>query len=102
MHYAGQKPFRRLQVNGESCLITHIHKFRRKLAEGQLCLGSGITLNDPAIAEAIAGIVDFLWIDLEHNPIGIETLMAHLIAARAGGVPALVRVPSSDVAILKR
>jgi 2-dehydro-3-deoxyglucarate aldolase/4-hydroxy-2-oxoheptanedioate aldolase len=65
-------------------------------------LGTAISLNDPAVVEALASVVDFLWIDLEHNPIGIETLMGHLVAARAGGTPALVRVPSSDVSFLKR
>ena len=52
--------------------------------------------------KALAPSVDFVWIDLEHNPTSLESLAAHLIAARAGGAPALVRVPSSDVAWIKR
>lgn len=83
-------------------MISHISTFRKKLSEKQLCLGTGITLNDPAVVEALAASVDFLWIDMEHNPIGIETLLGHLIAARAGGAPALVRVPSSESSFLKR
>jgi 2-dehydro-3-deoxyglucarate aldolase/4-hydroxy-2-oxoheptanedioate aldolase len=43
-----------------------------------------------------------LWIDLEHSPTSLEALQAHLIAARAGGTAAVVRVPSSDVAWIKR
>lgn len=83
-------------------MINHISSFRDKLAAGQLCLGTGITTCDPAIVEALAPSVDFLWIDLEHNPIGIETLLSHLIAARAGGAPALVRVPNGEPGFLKR
>lgn len=83
-------------------MINNISKFRQKLSQKQLCLGAGISLSDPAVVEALAPQVDFLWIDLEHNPIGMESLLSLLIAARAGGAPAIVRVPSSDRAILKR
>jgi 2-dehydro-3-deoxyglucarate aldolase/4-hydroxy-2-oxoheptanedioate aldolase len=83
-------------------LITNIQKFRDKLAAGSLCLGTGITCTDLAITESLAQSVDFFWIDLEHNPIGIESLLGHLVAARAGGAPALVRVPGSEVSVLKR
>ena len=82
-------------------MLNHINRFREKLSGGTLCLGSGISLNDPVISEALAPLVDFLWIDMEHNPIGIETLLGHLIAARAGGAPAIVRVPGSEVSVLK-
>ena len=83
-------------------MISHIEDFREKLAQRQRCLGAGITFSDPSVTESLAGSVDFVWIDMEHNPLGFESVLAHLIAARAGGAPALVRVPSSDVAWVKR
>ncbi len=83
-------------------MINYIHGFRAKLESKQLCLGTGITLNDPAVIEALAPVLDFVWIDLEHNPIGMETLLGHLIAARATGTPTLVRVPGTDPLITKR
>lgn len=83
-------------------MLSNIHKFREKLSAGTFCLGPGITFSDPAVTEAICDSVDFLWIDLEHNPIGVETMLAHLIAARAGGAPALVRIPTNDVGWVKR
>jgi 2-keto-3-deoxy-L-rhamnonate aldolase RhmA len=61
-----------------------------------------VTLSDPSVTEALAASVDFLWFDLEHSAISLESLKAHLIAARAGGVPALVRVPSGAIAWVKR
>lgn len=76
--------------------------FRQKLDSGQLCLGPGITFADPAVTESIAPTADFVWIDLEHNPTNLETMMGHLVAARAGGTMAIVRVPSGDVAWIKR
>lgn len=83
-------------------MIAAMPVFRQKLSAGKLCLGAGITLSDPATVEALGPSVDFLWIDLEHNPIGTEALLAHLIAARATNTPALTRVPSSGIPMIKR
>ena len=83
-------------------MICNIHKFREKLASGALCLGPGITFYDPSVTEAIAPSADFVWIDLEHNPTSLESLLSHLIAARAGGVASIVRVPSLEIAWTKR
>ncbi|MCH2126216.1 MAG: aldolase/citrate lyase family protein [Pirellulaceae bacterium] len=83
-------------------ITENIIRFREKLASGQNAKGIGITLTDPAVTEALGGLADFFWIDLEHNPTNLETLMAHLIAARAAGTAAIVRIPSSDIAWVKR
>ncbi len=79
-----------------------VQAFRRKLDSGKFCIGAGITLSDPAVTEALGPGSDFFWIDMEHTPLNLESLQAHLIAARAVGVPALVRVPSSEVGLIKR
>jgi 2-keto-3-deoxy-L-rhamnonate aldolase RhmA len=42
-----------------------------------------------------------VWIDLEHGTIGPEALLGHLIAARAAGTAALVRVAASGAARIK-
>lgn len=78
-----------------------VMRFRKSLDEGQVCLGAGITLTDSSIVEALAPAVDFFWIDLEHTHLSYETVLAHLIAARAGGKAAFVRVRGSDVAHIK-
>jgi 2-keto-3-deoxy-L-rhamnonate aldolase RhmA len=83
-------------------MFKDIQAFRDKLNSGRPCLGTGITFSDPAVSEAIGPSVDFLWIDLEHNPISLESMHSHLIAARAAGVPALVRVPGSETPMIKR
>src|SRR5438067_1650448 len=79
-----------------------VKRFREKLKAGRICLGTGITFNDPLVTDAIGSLVDFFWIDLEHNAIGAEALNAHLLAARAHQVAALVRVPDGTTASLKR
>lgn len=75
---------------------------REKLRAGELVLGAGITLSDPTVTEALAPFVDFVWIDLEHNATTTESMLAHLIAARAGGTASIVRIPSNDVGWVKR
>ena len=83
-------------------MINSIESFRAKLQAKELCLGTGITFNDPAVIEALAPSLDFFWIDMEHNPMGMETLLDHLIAARATSTASLVRVPGTDPQLAKR
>lgn len=83
-------------------ISTHIQKMREKLRAGKIVLGAGITMTDPAVTEAIAPSVDFVWIDLEHNAITVEAMLGHLMAARAGGCASIVRIPTNDVAWVKR
>ncbi len=83
-------------------MFDEIREFRNKLKSGRPCLGVSVTFADPAVSEAIGPSTDFLWIDLEHSPTSFESLQAHLIAARAARVAALVRVPGSDVPTIKR
>src|SRR4051812_37785706 len=85
-----------------SLISTHINRMRAKLRAGELVLGAGITLSDPTVTEALARSVDFVWIDMEHNAITTESMLGHLIAARAGGAASIVRIPNSDVGWVKR
>lgn len=60
-----------------------MNKLKEKLKKGEVCLGTHISLNDPAITELTGNIgFDYLWIDTEHSSIGLNCLQQHLIAAR--------------------
>ncbi|MCH2202839.1 MAG: aldolase/citrate lyase family protein [Fuerstiella sp.] len=83
-------------------ISTNINRMREKLRAGQTVLGAGITHTDPTVTEALAPSVDFFWFDMEHNPATTESMLGHLIAARAGGAPSIVRIPSNDVGWVKR
>jgi 2-keto-3-deoxy-L-rhamnonate aldolase RhmA len=77
-------------------------KLLEKLHRREPVLGTHVTLNDSSITELIGNIgFDFLWIDTEHSPIDLNCLQQHLIAARAAGVSAIVRVPSNDAVRVK-
>jgi 2-dehydro-3-deoxyglucarate aldolase/4-hydroxy-2-oxoheptanedioate aldolase len=75
---------------------------RGKLRAGEIVLGLGVGLSDPTVTEAVAPSVDFVWIDLEHNALTTERMLGHLIAARAGGCAAIVRIPTNDAGWVKR
>ena len=76
-------------------------KFRERLEQGEVLLGTGIVLTDPQASEALAESVDFLWIDLEHSAMSPEALRGHLLVARGRNKPAFVRVPGSGAVFLK-
>ena len=81
--------------------MTPIAAFRASLAAGTQLVGCTVGFSDPLVSDALAASVDFLWIDLEHSAMSPEALSGHLLAARAGGKPALVRVPYAGTAFTK-
>jgi 2-dehydro-3-deoxyglucarate aldolase len=78
-----------------------IVKFRQRMKEGHICLGTAVSLCDPFVSDAMASSVDFLWIDLEHSAMSPETLYGHMLAARARNVAGLVRVMGSATTDIK-
>lgn len=72
-------------------------RLHEKLRTGETVFGTHIFCGTPILTEAIAQCgFDVLWIDMEHTAIDIAAVTANLIAARAGGTPAWVRVPWND------
>lgn len=76
---------------------------KRALAEGQPVIGVTISLNHvEAAAQLAAAGFDFLWIEMEHAPVSIETLRNIVLATR--GLPAVpfARVPVNALWTAKR
>jgi 4-hydroxy-2-oxoheptanedioate aldolase len=76
-------------------------EFRQRLARGEVILGASVVFSDPRVTEALAPSVGFIWLELEHALIGPESVVGHVLAARACGVPLLLRVPSGTTAAVK-
>ena len=82
--------------------INNLEKFKAKMASGRMCVGTVITLSDPAVSELAGDAgMDFTWIDAEHAPHTIESVMGHIMALRGTGCAPLVRVAWNDPVILK-
>lgn len=68
-------------------------------------LGAWATVGHPAVVEQLAGVgFDFLLLEAEHAPSGLETVASMVRAAEAAApaTPTLVRVAENDPALLKR
>jgi 2-dehydro-3-deoxyglucarate aldolase/4-hydroxy-2-oxoheptanedioate aldolase len=73
-----------------------------RLKNKELLFGSHIFIGHPALTECMAQTgFDLLWICMEHTAIGHETLLNNLIAAKAGGTPAWVRIAWNDPVLAK-
>jgi 2-dehydro-3-deoxyglucarate aldolase/4-hydroxy-2-oxoheptanedioate aldolase len=77
------------------------NSFQDRLRQGQLCLGTCITFTDPTVTEALCGLLDFVWIDMEHNPLTLETVQGHVMATKGSATIPLVRVPWNDPVLIK-
>jgi 2-dehydro-3-deoxyglucarate aldolase/4-hydroxy-2-oxoheptanedioate aldolase len=75
--------------------------FRARLQAGQVCLGTCITFADPTVTEALCDLLDFVWIDTEHNPLTLQTVQGHVMATKGTATTPLVRVPWNDPVLIK-
>jgi 2-keto-3-deoxy-L-rhamnonate aldolase RhmA len=81
---------------GESAL-------KKALLEGRPVVGATVTVPnvDTALTLANAGF-DFLWIEMEHGPITLESLRAILLATRGAKAVPITRVPANEIWLAKR
>ena len=76
---------------------------KKQLREGRPVIGASIAVNSIDVAAHMATLgFDFLWIEMEHSPITLETLRNMVLATR--GLPALpfARVPVNEIWTAKR
>lgn len=75
---------------------------RSRLKDGELLLGTMVTLETPAVAEILAELgFDWLFIDGEHGPLETGDLLA-ILRAVGHRLPCVVRVPVAAEAPIKR
>ena len=80
-----------------------VNPVKKKLEEGRAVVGATVTVASPDVAAHLANMAfDFLWIEMEHSPITLETLRNMLLAVR--GLPAVpfARVPVNELWTAKR
>ena len=78
--------------------------FRARLAEADRPLvGGWVCSGSATMAEIMAGSgLDWLLIDMEHAPNGLESVLAQLHAASGYEITPMVRVPSDDAVTIKQ
>lgn len=82
--------------------INNIEKFKSRIRSGQVCVGTAISFSDPAVSELYGDTgYDFTWIDMEHCPLDLRTILGHIMALRGTDTAPFVRVPSNDPVVIK-
>ncbi|MCL2664953.1 MAG: aldolase/citrate lyase family protein [Defluviitaleaceae bacterium] len=79
-----------------------IDKLNIKLKYGTPIIGTHVSLAEHCITEVMGETgFEFVWIDWEHSAMDRRDVQNHLIAARAAGIAAFVRVPWNDPVLVK-
>ena len=74
---------------------------RTRLAEGSPAFGMSLRSGSPTMAEMLAAMdFDFVFIDMEHTPASVETVVGLMASIEARGGSPWVRVPYFDVHII--
>ena len=73
------------------------------LKEGQPVIGATITATSPDVAATLASSgFDFLWIEMEHSPLTLETVRSMILATRGMKAMPFTRVPVNEPWLAKR
>jgi len=76
---------------------------KEKLRRGEPSIGTWLALGNSVSAEAMAHVgFDWLTVDMEHNPIGWDTLLHMLQAISTTDTVPFVRTPWNDPMLIKR
>jgi 2-keto-3-deoxy-L-rhamnonate aldolase RhmA len=76
---------------------------KKALKEGKVVIGATVTAANPDIAATLAGVgFDFLWIEMEHGPITLETARSMILATRGLKAMPFTRVPVNEPWLAKR
>lgn len=79
------------------------HPIRARLQKGEIVTGLSITTSNVEAAAHAAGLgFDFLWIEMEHSPITLETLRLMVLATRGLPASVIARVPVAETWTAKR
>ena len=79
-----------------------LQRLRARLAAGEPLLGPVLTLPSAPVAALLAASgFDWLWIDLEHGAIGLETAQQMILASRGTQAVPLVRLPWQEPWLVK-
>lgn len=76
---------------------------RKQLKAGKPVIGATITIPSPEVAAQCANMgFDFLWIEMEHSPITLETARNMILATRSLKAVPFIRVPVNELWTAKR
>ncbi len=76
---------------------------KKALKEGKVVIGATVTAASPDVAATLAGVgFDFLWIEMEHSPLTLESVRSMILATRGLKAMPFTRVPVNEPWLAKR
>src|SRR5262245_36794013 len=76
---------------------------KKALKEGKVVIGSTFTAANVDVAITLAGAgFDFLWIEMEHSPLTLESVRSMILATRGLKAMPFTRVPVNELWTAKR
>lgn len=82
--------------------INNVERFKQRMREGKVCVGTGVQLTDPLVSEIAAEAGnDFIWIEMEHSHLDLRAALGHIMAVRGTQTAPLVRVQYNDPNLIK-
>ncbi len=76
---------------------------KKALKEGKVVIGATVTAASPDVAASLAGVgFDFLWIEMEHSPLTLETVRSMILATRGLKAMPFTRAPVNETWLAKR
>ena len=76
---------------------------KKLLREGKSAVGMTVTINNPDVVLQAARVgFDFVWIEMEHSPVTLESVRHMVLATQGTPLIPLVRVPVNELWTAKR
>ena len=92
-----------MPVENASPVGTFENPLKKMFREGKAVIGTTITVASAETAAQLASLgFDFLWIEMEHSPITLETLRNIVLATRGLKAVPITRVPVNELWTAKR
>ncbi len=80
-----------------------VNPVKTALKQGKVIIGATITSSDPDVARSLANAgYDFLWIEMEHSPLSLESVREIMLAMHNQRAMPFVRVPWHEQWLHKR
>ena len=92
-----------MQIEPDSSELSVEDRFRQGAREGRTLFCAWLTINSPLLIDPIGDAGwDCILIDQQHGLGGHDAMVGCLTAAKAAGMPALVRVADNDPGLIGR
>jgi len=99
----GVKKISQVSNRPDSKQLSSVNPVKKRLLEGNPVFGLTICINSVEMAAYAAGLgYDFLWIEMEHSPVTLETLRNIVLATRGLKAVPFARPPVNELWTAKR